>query len=561
MAAFYRKRITALQNEVFEEELKIKTLKKEENDVRRQLQEYNVTEEIQTGEITLKINSTLPKTIPLSITYKVSKAAWFPIYDISASKVNQPLEIRYKAHVFQNTGVAWDKVQLQLSTDDPNTNNTKPNLGSQYLNFINPYTYKRRDKATSYNYKYNPTIKKVTGIVLDNAGLPLPGASIVVSGTATGVQTDYNGRYNLEVQEGQELDISYVGYTTKTIPIHASTINVELDVDDTLEEVVITAQGIKREAYANGYATNEALKGKVSGLEINQSSGVVGSGSNIVIRGNSSIPKSKNVLYIIDGNPSTASYAEFISPDMITSINVLKGLEAATLYGTEGRNGVVIITTKNANKTAEGLLIDESLTSVRFQLEGTHTLLPDNDITVIKIDNFNVPATFEYLAVPVLNENTFLTAKIGQWEKYSLLPGEANIYFEGGYAGKTYINPLTIQEELTISLGVDPNVTVKRKEIDDFKSKSFIGNTRILNKAYTITVKNNKNTTVAIKLMDRIPISQNKEIKVTDLVTGDAIFKKVTGLLSWELKLDSKESISKEMSYELRFPKHKSISL
>ena len=104
-------------------------------------------------------------------------------------------------------------------------------------------------------------------------------------------------------------------------------------------------------------------------------------------------------------------------------------------------------------------------------------------------------------------------------------------------------------------------MTVQRKEIDDFKATSFIGNTRIINKAYALTIKNNKNTAVTLKLQDRIPISQNKEIKVTDPNTGDGSFEKETGILTWEITLAPKKSIKKELGYQLRFPKHKSVSL
>jgi len=552
LAAYYRQRVIAIRNAILDEQLKNEALQKQQSILQKQLNEFNVSEEIQSGEILLKINSDERKSLQLELRYTVKKAGWFPIYDIQATTINTPLSLEYKAHVFQNTGVSWENVFLELSTGDPNTNTSKPSIIPKYLNFVNPHTYSRNTtKTSSHTYKYNPTIKKVNGLVLDESGLPLPGANVIIKGTSRGTQTDFNGRYTLEVSEGEELQFSYVGFSSKELPIHASTMNVKLDQDNYLEEVVVTARGAKQRT--EDIDVSEAL--------INQTSGIIGSGTNIVIRGSNSSNENAKPLFIIDGLPVSSDFITQIDENDIISTDVLKGSSATSLYGSAGRNGVILITTKSGNITSEGIILEEGITNTRFKIEKQHTILSEEDVTVIKIDEFEVPATFEYLAVPVINENTFLTAKINQWEQFNLLPGEANIYFEGSYSGKTFINPLAITKELIISLGIDPNVTIERKEKDNFKSKPFLGNSRILDKAYTITVKNNKKTTISLTLFDRIPVSQNKEIKVNDIQTYDAEYDSKTGQLKWVLELTTGASIEKELSYELRFPRNKSISL
>jgi len=562
LAAYYRQRVIAIRNAILDEQLKNEALQKQQSILQKQLNEFNVSEEIQSGEILLKINSDERKSLQLELRYTVKKAGWFPIYDIQATTINTPLSLEYKAHVFQNTGVSWENVFLELSTGDPNTNTSKPSIIPKYLNFVNPHTYSRNTtKTSSHTYKYNPTIKKVNGLVLDESGLPLPGANVIIKGTSRGTQTDFNGRYTLEVSEGEELQFSYVGFSSKELPIHASTMNVKLDQDNYLEEVVVTGQGIKRRDKTLDTDISHLLQGKSSGTQVTQTSGVAGSGANVVIRGYSSIGQNNNALYIVNGTPVSSDFISHIDQNDITSTAVLKGKEASQIYGSSGRNGVILITTKSGNITSEDIILEEGITNTRFKIKEQHTILSEEDVTVIKIDEFEVPATFEYLAVPVINENTFLTAKINQWEQYNLLPGEANIYFEGSYSGKTFINPLAITKELIISLGIDPNVTIERKEKDNFKSKPFLGNSRILDKAYTITVKNNKKTTISLTLFDRIPVSQNKEIKVNDIQTYDAEYDSKTGQLKWVLELTTGASIEKELSYELRFPRNKSISL
>lgn len=230
--------------------------------------------------------------------------------------------------------------------------------------------------------------KTVSGTVTDTNGLPLPGVNIVVAGTSNGTQSDFDGNYSITASAGQILLFSYIGQKDESRTVSASnTINVQMTEDaQALEEVVVTAQGIKREKKALGYAVAEVnqeqlesrstgdvarvLSGKASGLQITDQSGLAGSGTNVVIRGLSSFSGTNQALFIVDGVPFNAAQnsvgnqgdrQDFINgnsgssrfldldPNSIESVNVLKGLAAATLYGSLGRNGVILITTKGGS--------------------------------------------------------------------------------------------------------------------------------------------------------------------------------------------------------------------
>jgi len=156
----------------------------------------------------------------------------------------------------------------------------------------------------------------------------------------------------------------------------------------------------------------------------------------------------------------------------------------------------------------------------------------------------------------------FLIAKLNKWEQFDILPGEANIYFDGNYAGKTFIDPFQTKKELTISLGVEPNIIIERKQVNNLKSTQFIGSNRIVNKAYEISIKSNQAKNIPLIVMDRIPISQNKEIKIDDILYDeDAEYDNKKRLLKWNINVSSKESIKKEFSYKVKYPKGKSINL
>jgi len=239
--------------------------------------------------------------------------------------------------------------------------------------------------------------RTVVGKVTDASGEPLPGAHIVVKGTTTGVASDVNGNYSIEVpSNGTTLVMTYTGFNTKEFTLGASNVvNVTLEEGVLLSETVVTALQTNRNksevVYANQSVNNEdlntvvnrsalnALQGKVAGVKIGQSSGAPGASTRIVLRGETSLTQGNNALIVVDGIPlnnasssgggGTGSgnkqgdrdnYVDFgnrandINPDDIESMTVLKGPAATTLYGSRGASGVVLITTKKGSNSASG---------------------------------------------------------------------------------------------------------------------------------------------------------------------------------------------------------------
>lgn len=241
-------------------------------------------------------------------------------------------------------------------------------------------------------------VKTVSGTVVDQNGLPLPSVAIQEKGSGNGTQTDFDGNFKIDVRQGSTLVFSYVSMKTQEVVVNSTTIRVTMEEDvTTLEGVVVTALGIKREKKALGYATQEvkgedvadtpvtnfadALSGEVAGLDI-QSSGNMGGSSNIIIRGYNSITGSNQALIVIDGTPVNndtgnsgnqrtgrggydyGNAAMDINPDDIESLNVLKGAAATALYGSRASNGAIIITTKKGKKgKGIGVTFSSSITA------------------------------------------------------------------------------------------------------------------------------------------------------------------------------------------------------
>ena len=246
----------------------------------------------------------------------------------------------------------------------------------------------------------------ISGTVADESG-PLPGVSIIIDGTSIGTETDFNGNYTINANTGDLLRYSFVGMTSVTRTIgDQNLINVTLISDDnTLDEVVVTALGIKREKKSLGYATQEvdgeaintakdpnfvnSLSGKVAGIDV-KSSGTMGGSTNVVIRGYSSLTGNNQALFVVDGVPVSninnnsanqttgrggydyGNAAQDINPDDIATVNVLRGAAATALYGSRAANGVILITTKTGkDRGAQGIgvTVNSSVTFNKFNPE------------------------------------------------------------------------------------------------------------------------------------------------------------------------------------------------
>lgn len=246
------------------------------------------------------------------------------------------------------------------------------------------YLSKESTSATASVRSTQQDQQQITGRIIDATGEALIGVSIVEKGTTNGTITDWDGNYTLSVPTGAVLQFSYIGYQTVEMPVEAGKNVIDLTMkedSEMLDEVVVTALGIKREKKMLGYAVQElksdelnktgdpsvtsALQGKVAGLSMNTSATGLGGSTKITIRGNSSLSDNNQPLWIVDGVPfsdNNSSDASFysgvdrggasldINPDDIESISVLKGPNAAALYGSRAGNGVILVTTKKGSK-------------------------------------------------------------------------------------------------------------------------------------------------------------------------------------------------------------------
>ena len=334
------------------------------------------------SEIVVSVSADGPTSVELEVSYVVSRAGWQPIYDLRAVNTKNPVQLSYKANVFQSTGEEWKNVKLVLSTANPNLGGLKPELAAQVLDFIQVTPYKSYDKR-----------KKSAPAAMERA-----------------------------------------------------------------EDAAVLAEVA----------------------------------------------------------------------------------EAAT--------------------TADFVSTVQSAVNTSFVISLPYSVPSSNQPTLVDIGRHELKSEYQYAVAPKLDADAFLMARATGWEELNLLPGQANVFFEGTYVGKTFIDPGIIRDTLSLSLGRDKRIVVKREKVKDLSSRNFIGKNVRETRGYEISVRNTRMEPVRIVVEDQVPLSRNNliEVQVTDV--GGAAWNKETGKLTWTWTLQPSETRKTTFRFEVKYPKDKPIS-
>jgi hypothetical protein len=449
---FQRLRMTEVKSKILENNRAITKINLEYNKVLKQINELQAKRYDPLSEIVVVVEAFDATKAEFDLSYFVSSAGWTPSYDLKVEQLNQPINLKYKASVFQSTGEDWNNIKLTLSTGDPQLGGEKPIISSWYLGQLPPYMVKKEKDA-------NKNIRQVSGLVYDsNTNEPLIGVYVSVVGTSFGTTTDIDGKYTIAIPIGvSQLTFSYVGYTDITRNITGNLMNINMLQDgNRLEEVVVSA--------------------------------------------------SNNFSSMLEGS----------TPGLYYSSKV-----------------------KKLKSEYKSLGIEENYqpTTVSFTIEKNYTILSDGESNSVEIKDVLIPADYQYYCAPAFDKDAFLTAKIIDWESLNLLEGEANLFFEGTYLGKSLINPMINTDTMEISLGRDKGILITRVKLKDFSKKQFLGSNRIEQRTWEISVRNNKKQPINLILQDQYPISNRKEISVERIENEGAILDEIEGFLTWNLNI------------------------
>ena len=200
-------------------------------------------------------------------------------------------------------------------------------------------------------------------------------------------------------------------------------------------------------------------------------------------------------------------------------------------------------------------------TTITFDIDVPYSIPSDGKIQTVEIQRLSAPADYKYVTLPKLSPLAYLTANITYWAKLSLQSGEATLYFENSFVGKSYLNVNQLTDTLAISLGTDNSILVKRDKRKDFTSKRVIGANKTETYSFELTIRNNKPIPVRITLNDQIPISSNSGITVEPIELSGGRHNAQTGKIEWDLEIGQQETKRIILTYSVKYPKDKIVIL
>ncbi len=207
----------------------------------------------------------------------------------------------------------------------------------------------------------------------------------------------------------------------------------------------------------------------------------------------------------------------------------------------------------------DGAAVNNSGVHTSFDIDLPYSIESGNTAQIVPIKEYNIDASFRYYATPKLDNDAFLQAEISSWDELDLLSGRTNIFYEGTYIGKGYIDPRTIKDTLLLSVGRDKKVLLKRERDKRVHNSKMIGANETETFGFTITVRNTRKETVNIVLNDQLPVSNDKDIQLQDLNLAGASHDEVTGTLAWDMELKPNETKKVHVTYTLKYPKGKEL--
>lgn len=320
----------------------------------------------------------------------------------------------------------------------------------------------------------------------------------------------------------------------------------------------VTAMNVK---LRGATSIESALQGRVAGVSANALSEVVVVGYGVRKDGDfeDKAYQAPKPVYVVNGAIMSEYEYQKLNPNSIKSINKLKAGQAQQLYGAQAAGGATVVELKDGLE--DYVSVAEKALNVSFDIDMPYDVPTNGKEQTATLQTIDVPVQYEHFAAPKLDKDAYLIANLDNWEKLNLLPGSANIIFEGTYVGKTFIDPNSTQDTLHLTLGRDKRVAIKRDKLTDYSSVKFLGSNKLQKFTYEITIKNNKTEAVNMVLKDQYPLTTNKEIEVELLESSSADINKETGLLSWKLALAPGETKKIRFAYSIKYPKDKVLNL
>lgn len=461
-------------------------------------------------EIVVELEVKKNTTADFAFNYITPNASWTPYYDLRSNGIGQPVVLQAKGLVNQTTGIEWKDIDLVLSTNDPYNNTLEPELNPWYISYYNYAQQYQTGRREIPEYDYSG--EKLRGEVIDaETGEPLAFAKITFPNQPNVMAiTDFDGKFEVTVPKGaQYVNAEYLGYNY-----------MQSKITGPYMKFFLNAEKLK---YRNVEETVDIEDRRLYEWDNSDS-------------------KSIDEVMVMS-----------VSKEDVKRMPKIRGARSDAYSITEG----VYSFSSNTVSTE----VTQKDLRVEYAIDAKFTIPSDGSDQRISIAEHVMPANYEYHSVPKVDPSVYLVAQISGWEKLNLLNGESNIYFDGTYIGKSYVDAKSLKDTLTFSLGKDNKVQIERKRISELSSNKTIGSRKKFEVSWEITVRNNGGASIPVKIKDQFPISQDSDIKVKQGEYNGGKLDDQTQIITWEATLATGQKVVFVFDYKVDYNSSKPLVL
>jgi len=466
----------------------LEDLQKKMNQIEQEIISQRSKPVINYSEVVVEVDVNKSCTAGFLFNYISPNATWKPYYDMRSDGIGKPVRLEAKGNVSQTTGIEWKNVDLVLSTNDPYENTQEPNL-QPWIIYYNNYP-QQKTQSTRNLPQMNYDGEKLRGEVIDaSTGEALPFARVAFANNPTiAAVTDFDGKFELTIPRSENyVNASFVGYNTAQLQITSTYLKFFLEPQEVvLNEVMVLG--------ARDEATNYYIDG------IQQSS-------------------EGNTISRYDIAPMSASSVEM--EGRVSGVNRRKG-KMDFKYESSAYKPNTVATT-----------ITKKDLRVEYAIQSKMSIPSDGMDHRVSIATHELPASYEYHVVPKIDPSVYLSAQVVGWEKLNLLSGESNIYFDGTFMGKSFLDVNSTKDTLSFSFGKDSKISVERTRVKEKSKIKTIGSRQKFDVTWEIKIKNNGGAMIPLIVKDQFPVSNQEDIKVKQGTISDGKVDEKTGIIIW----------------------------
>lgn len=468
----------------------LEDLQKKMNQIEQEIISQRSKPVINYSEVVVEVDVNKSCTAGFQFNYISPNATWKAYYDMRSDGIGKPVRLEAKANVSQTTGIEWENVDLVLSTNDPYENAQEPTLQPWIIYYNNYPQQKTQTTRTLPQVAYAG--EKLRGEVIDASnGEALPFARVQFANNPTiAVVTDFDGKFEMTIPKGENyVNASFVGYN-----------NAQQQITSTYLKFFLEPQEVELEEVQIRGARSEDADYYIDGIQVTSE---------------------KNTITRQDISRMPARSADGVARS-VAGVNTGRKRKMEFKNETAGYKANAVATT-----------ITKKDLRVEYAIQSKMSIPSDGMDHRVSIATHELPASYEYHVVPKIDPSVYLSAQVVGWEKLNLLSGESNIYFDGTFMGKSYLDVNSTKDTLSFSFGKDSKISVERTRVKEKSKIKTIGSRQKFDVTWEIKIKNNGGAMIPLIVKDQFPVSNQEDIKVKrgDLVDGTADEK--TGIITW----------------------------